>query len=77
MVLAGAVAGTVTAAATAISAAGTLNGNFISYQSQQYVHMIIAKTNDWERTFLQAQHILLALVTDIQIINAIFYLQVH
>ena len=38
MVLAGAVAGTVTAAATAVGAAGTLNGNFIFYQSQQYVH---------------------------------------
>ena len=77
MVLAGAVAGTVTAAATAVGAAGTLNGNLISYQSQQYVHMIITKTNNWERTFLQAQHILLAVVTDIQIINVIFYLQVH
>ena len=34
MVLAGAVAGSVTAAATAVGAAGTLNGNFVSYQSQ-------------------------------------------
>ena len=31
MVLAGAVAGTVTAAATAVGAAGILNGNRISY----------------------------------------------
>ena len=31
MVLAGAVAGTVTAAATAVGAAGILNGNCISY----------------------------------------------
>ena len=34
MVLAGAVAGSITAAATAVGAAGTLNGNFVSYQSQ-------------------------------------------
>ena len=34
MVLAGAVAGSVTAAAAAVGAAGTLNGNFGSYQSQ-------------------------------------------
>jgi hypothetical protein len=31
MVLAGAVAGTITAAATAVDAPGILNGNFISY----------------------------------------------
>ena len=34
MVLAGAVAGSITTAATAVGAAGTLNGNFVSYQSQ-------------------------------------------
>ena len=32
MVLAGAVAGSITAAATAVGAAGTLNGNFVSYK---------------------------------------------
>ena len=51
MVLAGAVAGTVTAAATAVGAAGTLNGNFISYLSQQYVHMIITKPNTGRELF--------------------------
>ena len=34
MVLAGAVAGSITAAATAVGAAGTLNGKFGFYQSQ-------------------------------------------
>jgi hypothetical protein len=37
MVLAGAVAGTITAAGTPVGAAGTLNGNCISYQTDMYV----------------------------------------
>ena len=37
MVLAGAVAGTVTAAATDVGAAGTLNGNYVSYLFWKHV----------------------------------------
>ena len=49
MVLAGAVAGSITAAATAVGAAGTLNGKL--FLPEPVVWIIIPKTNNWERTF--------------------------
>ena len=48
MVLAGAVAGTVTAAATAVGAAGTLNGNF--FLPEPVLCIMIPKKNNWKRT---------------------------
>ena len=49
MVLAGAVAGTVTAAATAVGAAGTLNGNL--FLPEPVLCIMVPKTSTWERTF--------------------------
>ena len=63
MVLAGAVAGSITAAATAVGAAGTLNGNFGSFLPEPVVCIMIPKTNSRERNFLEAWYILPALVT--------------
>ena len=61
MVLASAVTGTVTAAGTAVGAAGSLNGNL--FLPEPVVWIMVPKTNNWERTFLEAWYILPALAT--------------
>ena len=56
MVLAGAVAGTVTAAATAVGAAGTLNGNL--FLPEPVLCIMITKAT-WRELFLEAYYQLL------------------